>query len=131
MTNLWRSVAFRLALFCGVLVIGSTAIFSTIFYFGTIRKLDQEVDQNLVSISERLTNNFKAKGFDALQTEIQTLLTDKFDVDTEIYFLSGPDGQKFVGNLSDGQGLTCAARPAGQSEGHSRRTPVIGPPGTA
>jgi signal transduction histidine kinase len=105
MTNLWRSVAFRLALFCGVLVIGSTAVFSAIFYFGTIRKLDQEVDQNIVSISERLTNNFKAKGFDALQTEIQTLLTDKFDVDTEIYFLSGPDGQKVVGNLSSGQEL--------------------------
>jgi len=101
MTNLWRSVAFRLALFCGVLVIGSTTVFSAIFYFGTIRKLDQQVDQKIVSISERLANNFETRGFEALQREIQTLLTDKFDVDTEIYFLGGPDGQKVVGNLSD------------------------------
>ncbi len=106
MTKLWRSVAFRLALFCGMLVIGSTAVFSVIFYFGTIRKLDQEVDQKIVTISERLANNFEDKGFEALQREIQALLTDKFDVDTEIYFLGGPDGQKVVGNLSGWKEIT-------------------------
>jgi signal transduction histidine kinase len=99
MIKLWRSVAFRLALFCGVLVIGTTAVFSAILYFGTIRKLDQDVNRNIASISERLANNFETSGFEALKREIQTLLTDKFDVDTEIYLLVGSDGQKIVGNL--------------------------------
>lgn len=106
MVKLWRSVAFRLAVFCGVLVMGSTAVFSAAFYFGTIREMDREVDRKIASMSERLTNNFEASGLEALQREIQIILTDKFDVDTEIYFLGGPDGQKIVGNLSDWKELT-------------------------
>jgi signal transduction histidine kinase len=106
MVKLWRSVAFRLAVFCGVLVIVSTAFFSAVFYFGTIREMDREVDRKIASISERLANNYEARGFEALQREIQSILTDKFDVDTEIYFLGGPDGQKIIGNLSDWKELT-------------------------
>src|ERR1700690_2927993 len=106
MVNLWRSVAFRLAVFCGVLVMGSTAVFSAVFYFGTIREMDREVDRKIASMSERLASNYKTRGFEALQREIQIILTDKFDVDTEIYYLGGPDGQKVVGNLSDWKELT-------------------------
>jgi len=111
MVKLWRSVAFRLAVFCGVLVIGSITVFSVVFYFGTIRVLEQEVDRKITSISERLVNSFKTSGFEALQREIKINLTDKFDVDTEIYFLGGHDGQKVVGNLSAWKELTA---PSGQ-----------------
>lgn len=106
MVKLWRSVAFRLAVFCGALVICSITVFSAVFYFGTIRVLDREVDRKITSISERLANSFTTRGFETLQREIKIILTDKVDVDTEIYFLSGPDGQKVVGNLSAWKELT-------------------------
>jgi signal transduction histidine kinase len=101
MIRLWKSVAFRLAVFCGALVIGSVTIFSTIFYFGTIRVLIQDVDRKITSISERLSDKFETRGLEALHGEIDAMLSDKFDVDTEIYYLAGADGRKITGNLSD------------------------------
>ncbi len=101
MVRLWESVAFRLAVFCGVLVIGSVTIFSAIFYFGTIRVLNHDVDRKITSISQRLSEKFDTQGLDDLHKEIDVILSDKFDVDTEIYYLAGSDGRKITGNLSD------------------------------
>ncbi len=106
MVRLWESVAFRLAVFCGVLVIGSVTIFSAIFYFGTIRVLNHDVDRKITSISQRLSEKFEAQGLEALHKEIDEILSDKFDVDTEIYYLAGTDGRKITGNLSDWKQLS-------------------------
>ncbi len=101
MVRLWKSVAFRLAVFCGVLVIGSVTIFSTIFYFGTIRTLIRDIDRKITSISLRLSDKFETQGLEALHKEIDAMLSDKIDVDTEIYYLAGNDRRKIAGNLSD------------------------------
>jgi len=106
MVRLWKSVAFRLAVFCGVLVIGSVTIFSAIFYFGTIRVLIQDVDRKITSISQRLSDKFETQGVEALRTEIDAMLSDKIDVETEIYYLGGIDGRKITGNLSDWKELS-------------------------
>ncbi len=108
MIRLWRSVAFRLAVLCGALVICSITVFAGVFYFGTIRVLNQEVDLIIASRSQRLATNFERRGLDALKKEIQSILNDKYEMDTEIYSLGWPDGQKIVGNLSDLKEITAS-----------------------
>jgi signal transduction histidine kinase len=99
MVRLWGSVAFRLALACGILVVVSITVFATFFYFGTVGVLDKEVDRKIDLISQRLASHFETKGLDGLQREIQDALNDRVDSDTEIYLLVSPDGRKIEGNL--------------------------------
>ncbi len=100
MNKLWGSIAFRLALICGALVIGSITVFALVFYIGTVGVLNEQIDLNIVSISQRLIKTYERNGLEALQREINSNLNDKTDSETEIYFLESPGGQKIVGNLS-------------------------------
>jgi signal transduction histidine kinase len=100
MTKLFNTVAFRLAMGYGALVLGAMAVISAVLYFGTVGVLDRETDAKLVATSDRLTKHFATRGNAALQREIQQLLTDGLDQDTEVYLLVSPDGEKLVGNLS-------------------------------
>lgn len=101
MVRLWGSVAFRLALACGILVAGSIAVFATVFYFGTVGVLNKGVDRKIDLIIQKLASHFETTGLDGLQREIQDTLNDRVDSDTEIYLLVSPDGRKIEGNLLD------------------------------
>jgi signal transduction histidine kinase len=101
MNRLWNTVAFRLAMGYGALVVGAVAVISAVLYFGTVGVLDRGINAKLFAVSERLTNHFETRGIVALQQEIEQLLTDGIDQDTEVYLLLQPDGQKIVGNLSE------------------------------
>ena len=100
MTKLLNTVAFRLAMGYGALVLGAVAVISAVLYFGTVGVLDRETDAKLLATSGRLIKHFTTRGNAALQREIQQLLTDGLDQDTEVYLLVSPDGEKLVGNLS-------------------------------
>jgi signal transduction histidine kinase len=100
MTRLWTNVAFRLALGYGILVVGSMSVISAVFYFGTVGVLAHSTDAKLVVIANRLVQHFRTRGADALRREIDQLLDDGIDQDTEVYLLTGPDGRKLAGNLS-------------------------------
>jgi signal transduction histidine kinase len=101
MTRLVGTVTFRLALGYGALVLGAVAVISAVLYFGTIGVLVPGIDAKLVAISGRLTTRFETGGVEALEQEIRQLLTDGVDQDTEVYLLTGPDGKRIVGNLSE------------------------------
>jgi signal transduction histidine kinase len=101
MRRLFGTVTFRLALGYGALVLGAVALISAVLFFGTIGVLVPGIDAKLYATSERLTTRFETRGIAALEQEIQQLLTDGVDQDTEVYLLNGPDGQKMVGNLSE------------------------------
>lgn len=98
--RLGTSVAARLALGYGLLVAASIAVVSTVFYFGTIGVLDQNIDGKIVSIAQHLTDAFKARPVADLSGEIDRQLSDRIDSDREIYLLLSPAGQRLVGNLS-------------------------------
>jgi signal transduction histidine kinase len=98
---MWRNVAFRLALGCGALAVGSMSLISAVFYVGTVGVLARSIDAKLLSVSNRLTDHFASRGSEALRQEIQQLLTDGIDQDTEVYLLVGQDGSKIVGNIAD------------------------------
>ena len=101
MTRLWRNVAFRLALGYGALAVGSMSVISAVFYVGTVGVLARSIDAKLLSVSKRLADHFESRGGDGLRQEIQQLLVDGIEQDTEVYLLIGQDGRKIAGNIAD------------------------------
>src|ERR1700739_601601 len=99
MARFWGTVAFRLALSYGLLAIGSMSVISAAFYFGSVGVLERSTDGKLVSLSKRLAEHFDTRGDDGLRREIQQLLADGIEQDTEVYLLVAPDGRKMVGNI--------------------------------
>jgi signal transduction histidine kinase len=89
-----------LALGYGLLALGSMCVVSAAFYFGTVGVLARSTDGNLVAISQRLARHYESRGGEGLRQEIQQLLVDGIEQDTEVYLLVAPDGQKIVGNIS-------------------------------
>lgn len=98
--NWHRSIAARLALGYGVLVVVSISIVCAVFYFGTIGVLDRSVDRKLTLLSERLAALYQQAGSSRTTAEIAHLLTDRTDSDTEIFLLVDADGRRVAGNLS-------------------------------
>jgi len=100
MSRFAGSVAFRVSLGYGALVISAMIVISTVFYFGTVGVIGRGIDAKLLATSHRLTNHFDALGADALREGIEQLLTDGVDQDTEVYLLLDAEGRPIVGNLS-------------------------------
>jgi signal transduction histidine kinase len=101
MGRLRGSIAFRLSVGYGLLVVGSMAVIATLFYFGTIGVLGRGIDRKLQTQSQRLTTHYETRGLDDVRQEIELLLIDGVDQDTEVYLLVGANGQRIAGNLSD------------------------------
>jgi signal transduction histidine kinase len=99
MTRFWGTVAFRLALSYGLLAIGSMSVISAAFYFGTVGVLERSTDAKLLSLSKRLAEHFENRGDEGLRKEIEQLLVDGIEQDTEVYLLVAPDGRKIAGNI--------------------------------
>jgi signal transduction histidine kinase len=99
--RLLNTVAFRLAIGYSALVLGAVAVISAVLYFGTVGVPGREINSKLFAITERLTGHFETRGAAGLRQEIEQLLTDGIDQDTEVYLFLGPDGHKIVGNLSE------------------------------
>jgi hypothetical protein len=100
MARLLGSVAFRLALGYGVLVVATMAVISAALYFGTVVVIDRGFDAKLSKISEQLIDRFETGDVQALQRRIQQLLSDGIDQETEVYSLLDANGQNIVGNVS-------------------------------
>jgi signal transduction histidine kinase len=99
MARFWGTVAFRLALSYALLAICSMSVISAAFYFGTVGVLARSTDAKLQSLSKRLAEHFENRGEDGLRQEIQQLLVDGIEQDTEVYLLVAPDGRRTVGNI--------------------------------
>jgi len=110
MTRFWDTVAFRLALGYGLLAIGSMSVIAVAFYFGTVGVLARSTDAKLISISQRLADHYETRGGEALRQEVQQLLADGIEQDTEVYLLVAHDGQRVAGNI---YGWSKAAAPPG------------------
>lgn len=100
MARLLASVAFRLALGYGVLVVGTMVIISTALYFGTVIVIDRGVDAQLSKLSEDLIDRFETGNVQAVQRRIHQLLTDGIDQETEVYALLDAGGHTIVGNVA-------------------------------
>jgi hypothetical protein len=99
MSRLLGSVAFRLALGYGVLVVATLAVISAALYFGTVVVIDRGIDAKLSKLSEQLVERFEGGDVEALKRRIEQLLTDGIDQETEVFALLDADGRNIVGNV--------------------------------
>jgi len=100
LNHLNSSIAARLALGNGALLVALILAASAVFYFGTVGVLDRSTDGKIISISNRLVDSYGHRPLAALAREIDQELTDGIDSDTEIFLVTSPDGRAVVGNLS-------------------------------
>jgi signal transduction histidine kinase len=98
--RLTDSVAARLALGNGLLLIVVIGLISAVFYFGTVGVLARSMDGKIIAISNRLTAEFARRPAGELVQEINHELVDGIDSDTEIFLVTAPDGHRLAGNLS-------------------------------
>lgn len=100
MNKIWHSVAFRLALICGGLVVASIMLLSAVFYFRTVGVMSRDIDSKITAISQRFADDAELSGLKPLALRIERTLNDGVDSDTEIYLLTDAAGNKIAGNIS-------------------------------
>ena len=100
MARLLSSVAFRLALGYGLLVVMTLAVISAALYFGTVVVIDRGIDAKLSKLSEQLIDRFDNADVEALKQRIEQLLSDGIDQETEVFALLDTHGRNIVGNVS-------------------------------
>ena len=100
MDRIWHSVAFRLALLCGGLVVASVLVLSSVFYFVSLGLLARNIDGKIMSITEKFSEDAETNGIFILAQRIESTLSDGVDSDVEILLLTNALGQKLAGNIS-------------------------------
>jgi signal transduction histidine kinase len=95
-----RSVATRLAAGYGLLVAASIAVLAIVFYSATLAEFDRNINGKISEISGRLTATYAERPREELAHEIEHLLSDGIDSDSEIYLLLSPGGRRLAGNIS-------------------------------
>jgi signal transduction histidine kinase len=99
MSKLLGSVAFRLALGYGVLVVATLTVISAVLYFGTVVVIDRGIDAKLSRLSEQLIDRYERGDHERLKRRIEQLLTDGIDQETEVFALLDANGRNIVGNV--------------------------------
>ncbi len=115
MDRIWHSVAFRLALLCGGLVVASVLVLSSVFYFVSLGLLARNIDSKILSITEKFSEDAESNGLFVVAQRIESTLSDGVDSDVEILLLTNALGQKLAGNIS---GWNEASTPLDQTIDH-------------
>ncbi|WP_370680438.1 sensor histidine kinase [Comamonas sp. GB3 AK4-5] len=94
----WRSIAFRLALYYGALLLLTMVVVLAIFYVQMVGVLSARIDQQARQDLKRLEAHARHYGEASLQQEIRNLLNDGVDSQTEVVILTDAQGNMLVGN---------------------------------
>ena len=99
MNRIWNSVAFRLSLIGGALVIVSVLIVSALVYFATIGTMVNQVDKKILEIAQNFSDAADRNGIQSVVRRIETSLADGVDSDVEIFLLLNQSGRIIAGNV--------------------------------
>lgn len=94
----WSSLAFRLALSYGAMLVFTVAVVLAVFYIQIVGVLRNRLDQYATTQLKRLQEYAAVNGVGALRDEVDHMLRDGINTDTEIILLLSPEGQTLVGN---------------------------------
>ena len=94
----WRSLAFRLALSYGSMLVFTVAVVLAVFYVQIVGVLRNRLDQYATTQLKRLQDYAAVHGVSALHGEVDHLLRDGINTDTEIILLLTPEGKTIIGN---------------------------------
>ena len=96
----WSSIAFRLALYYGGLLLLTMVVVLAIFYVQMVGVLSNRMDQQAKQDLKRLETLSRHYGEASLELEIRNLLNDGVDSQTEIVILTDAHGAVLLGNAS-------------------------------
>lgn len=96
----WSSIAFRLALYYGGLLLLTMVVVLAIFYGQMVGVLSTRMDQQAKQDLKRLETHARHYGEASLEQEIRSLLNDGVDSQTEIVILTDAHGAMLLGNAS-------------------------------
>ena len=99
-TRAWDSIAFRLALYYGGLLLLAMVVVLSIFYVQMVGVLDARMNKQAHLDLKRLQTLAQHSGEAALQQEIRALLSDGIDSQTEIAILTSASGEFLAGNAT-------------------------------
>ena len=94
----WSSLAFRLALSYGGLLVLTMAVVLSVFYVQTVGVVRMRLDRQAENHLKRLMEHSAKYGQEALESEIQQTLLDGVNTDTEIILLMDADGSPILSN---------------------------------
>lgn len=94
----WSSLAFRLALSYGALMVLTMTIVLSVFYIQTVGVVRVRLDKQAENHVRRLLDHSAKYGPGALESEILLTIRDGVDTDTEILILMDPSGEPIVSN---------------------------------
>ena len=94
----WSSLAFRLALSYGALMVLTMTIVLAVFYVQTVGVVRVRLDKQAENHLRRLMEHSAKYGSGALESEILQTIRDGVNTDTEILILMDPDGEPIVSN---------------------------------
>ena len=96
----WHSMAFRLGLYYGGLLLITLVVVLTIFYVQMVGVLNARIDKQAHANLKRLQQYAVQYGESTLSHEIQHMLEDGVDSQTEIVILTAQDGTYLMGNAT-------------------------------
>ncbi|MEG2999018.1 MAG: HAMP domain-containing sensor histidine kinase [Comamonas sp.] len=96
----WSSIAFRLALYYGGLLLLTMVVVLAIFYVQMVGVLSNRMDQQAKQDLKRLETLARHNGEASLMQEVRNLLNDGVDSQTEIVILTDAYGAVLLGNAS-------------------------------
>ena len=94
----WSSLAFRLALSYGALMVLTMTVVLAVFYVQTVGVVRVRLDRQAENHLRRLMEHSAKYGPGALESEILQTIRDGVNTDTEILILMDPDGEPIVSN---------------------------------
>lgn len=94
----WSSLAFRLALSYGGLLVLTMAVVLSVFYVQTVGVVRMRLDRQAENHLKRLMEHSAKYGQEALESEIQQTLLDGVNTDTEIILLMDSEGRPILSN---------------------------------
>ena len=94
----WSSLAFRLGLSYGAIMVLTMSIVLAVFYVQTVGVVRVRLDKQAENHLRRLMEHSAKYGPGALESEILQTIRDGVNTDTEILILMDPDGEPIVSN---------------------------------
>lgn len=99
--SLWTSIAFSLTLTYGLLAVLTTLALLAFIHLQTVGVLQGQINRQTTERALYLVTEFEYGGREAVISAINSALSDRMDVEHQIFLYLDPLGNKLAGNLDE------------------------------
>lgn len=99
--SLWSSIAFSLTLTYGLLAVVTTLVLLAFIHLQTVGVLHGQIYRQTTARALHLVTEFESGGRDAVIAAIDQALSDRLEIEHQIYLYLDEQGNKLAGNLDE------------------------------